>query len=184
MIHPHLPGEIRPEPASLFDVVIIPLDGSTFAEQALPIAAEIANRYGARLELIRIVDDEPHDQEVDGVAANGERPTRQVVDFWRDNAQRYMHQIGERISHLTPTVTGIVRVGNPAAVLSACLAVRPRALVVLNTRGNRGAQRWVFGEVAEKILTTAMVPTLVLRSDIVGPQLLHAMAEETVAQER
>lgn len=184
VIHPPPPGEIRPEPANRFDAVLIPLDGSTFAEQALPIAAEIANRCGARLELIRIVDDEPHDQEVDGVAANGERPNHQAVDLWRDNAQRYVHQIGERVAHLTPVVTGIVRVGNPAAVLSALLAVRPRALVVLNTQGNRGAQRWVFSDVAEKILTTAMVPTLVLRSDLVEPQSLHAMAGETVAQER
>lgn len=184
VIHPPPPGGIRPEPANRFDAVLIPLDGSTFAEQALPIAAEIANRCGARLELIRIVDDEPHDQEVDGVAANGERPNHQAVDLWRDNAQRYVHQIGERVAHLTPVVTGIVRVGNPAAVLSALLAVRPRALVVLNTQGNRGAQRWVFSDVAEKILTTAVVPTLVLRSDLVEPQSLHAMAEETVAQER
>ena len=38
----------------LFRSILVPLDGSTFAEHALPWAREVAHRAGADLDLVRV----------------------------------------------------------------------------------------------------------------------------------
>ncbi len=38
----------------MFRTIVLPLDGSPFAEQALPLAFEIVRRSGATLDLIHV----------------------------------------------------------------------------------------------------------------------------------
>ena len=39
------------------------------------------------------------------------------------------------------------------------------SMIVMNTRGNTGARRWAFGSVADGVIRTAPVPTLVVRAE-------------------
>ncbi len=40
----------------MFKHILVPLDGSTRAESALPVAARIARAYGASITLLRVVE--------------------------------------------------------------------------------------------------------------------------------
>ena len=40
----------------MFKRILIPLDGSTRAESAIPVAARIARAYGASITLLRVVE--------------------------------------------------------------------------------------------------------------------------------
>ena len=43
----------------MYRSILVPLDGSTFSEHALPTAARIARLAGAHLQLVRVIPDDP-----------------------------------------------------------------------------------------------------------------------------
>jgi nucleotide-binding universal stress UspA family protein len=124
--------------------IVVALDGSAFAERALPFATAIAERSGARLVLVRAAPDEglveAHDY-VRGLAA----PARGVGGH------------GER-----PAVDTVARLGEPAAVLLDESRRRRADLLVLATHGRSGLGRWRYGSVADAVLRHADLPLLLV----------------------
>ena len=45
---------LRKSGVTMFHTLLVPLDGSAFAEQALPLALSIARRLNATLDLVRV----------------------------------------------------------------------------------------------------------------------------------
>jgi nucleotide-binding universal stress UspA family protein len=111
--------------------IVVALDGSAFAERALPFATAIAERSGARLVLVRAAPDddlvEAHDY-LRGLAA----PSRGIGGY------------GER-----PAVDTVAHPGVPAAVLLDEAHRRGAGLLVLATHGRSGLGRWRYGSVAD-----------------------------------
>jgi nucleotide-binding universal stress UspA family protein len=124
--------------------IVVALDGSAFAERALPFATAVAERSGARLVLVRAAPDddlvEAHDY-LRGLAA----PSRGIGGH------------GER-----PAVDTVAHPGVPAAVLLDEAHRRGADLLVLATHGRSGLGRWRYGSVADAVLRHADVPLLLV----------------------
>ena len=150
--------------APQIDGVIVPLDGSRLAERSLDIADDLAARCNVPLRLIRVVPNQtaryqkasPSDiVVVRGLSIALKQAHTAAADYIRSTV--------DRLRSTGRDATGDVRVGDPAATLSALLAQEPTALVVIATHGVNGGDWWTFGSVAEKIVTTAPNPTLIVR---------------------
>jgi nucleotide-binding universal stress UspA family protein len=124
--------------------IVVALDGSPFAERALPFATAIAERGRARLVLVRAAPDdalvEAHDYLRALVA-----PARGLGGH------------GER-----PAVDTAARPGAPAAVLLDESRRQRAWLLVLATHGRSGLGRWRSGSVADAVLRHADRPLLLV----------------------
>ncbi len=144
----------------MYTRILVPLDGSTRAERAIPVAARIARTSGGAVVLVRAVN----------VAFGflpslvGEAPVVQsVLDADQAAAEEYLAGI-KQVPELADIITETRIVFGPVA--SAILAGAESAqadLIVLCSHGYTGMTRWALGSVAEKVARHALVPVLVLR---------------------
>lgn len=145
------------------DAIIVPLDGSPAAEEAIPIARDIATGLALPLEIVRVIGNVSsplyRNTLTDEAAI---RRLSAALAHARSNAEHAVEAIVTRLNSATLHATGTVFMGDPAAVLSEYLREQPNSLVVIASHGEHDPQPWLFGKVAEKIVATAPNPTLVV----------------------
>jgi nucleotide-binding universal stress UspA family protein len=146
--------------------LLVPLDRSSFAEQALPLAVSIAQRANARLDLV----------EVHALYALEDRPAA-WVPFEPERDAEYKRQEQFYLDATAKWVTSVAQVSATAgvlpgsAVLPATLAdailERARAgkadLIVMATHGRGPLSRFGFGSLADELIRRARVPVLLVR---------------------
>ncbi|HEU5042179.1 MAG TPA: universal stress protein [Gemmatimonadales bacterium] len=128
--------------------ILIPLDGSDAAEQALPVAERLARRTGAPLHLATVF--------VPPEAAELEEEARRRLETYMEcagDAARSAHGLA---------VTTAVLTGAPAVALAHHARIRHADLVVMTTHGRGGLSRWWLGSVADRLLRRTTVPVLLL----------------------
>ncbi len=155
--------------------ILVPLDGSAFAEQALEPAADIARRTGARLELATVYCSQMPVWRTAGAPVHDPRK-----DAERESElKRYLEQMASRVAHdLDVSATGVLLYGPAAETLARHVAERPPQLVVMTTHGRGGFSRVWLGSVAEELMRLADAPVLVLKSHERGP--LHSFAPKQI----
>lgn len=121
--------------------VIVPLDGSELAEQALPFATAIAKGLGVPLELLRVVP----------VGTAGDE----------DEARAYLDHVREQVGGQAQIT---IKTGKPAAQIIAAAEAATEPLIIMTTHGRGGIGRLVFGSVADQILRGITAPVLLIRS--------------------
>jgi nucleotide-binding universal stress UspA family protein len=143
----------------MFERMLVPLDGSPRAEQALPVAARLARAAGGSVVLVQVVSP-PTD--FGGVLAPVPLLTEQVIEDDLAEATDYLKTVAE-----SPTFGGIdttkVMFGSPAQHILATAESRAADLIVLCSHGRTGFTRWVLGSVAHQLVHHSPVPVLVLR---------------------
>jgi nucleotide-binding universal stress UspA family protein len=142
----------------MFARILVPLDGSEFAERALAPAEELSRLTGARLHLIRVVD---LSQANYGMALAYSTLPAQVFATELEEARTYLDGVRQSLISRGHAVTTEVRRGKSAREIAA--ATRPGDMVVMTTHGRAGATRWLFGSVAEDVVRHVAVPVLLVR---------------------
>ena len=123
--------------------IYVPLDGSPFAEQALPLAGEIARRAGAILQLALVHHPVP------ALATALEVPEieAQLDQEGRAREQTYLNSIVERVrKSVNVPVTGTLLDGAVADALETHLEKTGADLVVITTHGRGPMSRCYDGE--------------------------------------
>ncbi len=136
--------------------ILIPLDGSELAEQALPHARCLADAFQAGLVLVRVIEVTPY---------MGEPHYTMVAHFEvQEMAREYLERIATELGDAGYRVDCQVLSGSAAETILACAREQRADLIVMSTHGRSGIGRWVFGSVADKVLRGAHVPVLLVRS--------------------
>ncbi len=130
--------------------IVAGVDGSAEAAAAQELAAELARRSGATLELVAIADDglgmRPRRGSLGELAALAEWDD--AVEARREHAQRLVERAAEGSGATTD-----VRVGDPAEELASAAAGAD--LLVLGSRQWGALDRVVIGSTAEELLRGA-----------------------------
>jgi nucleotide-binding universal stress UspA family protein len=140
--------------------ILVPLDGSAFAEQVLPLATGLAHATAARLRLVT----------VHGLGSS-EELLRVVVDsrFITTLAaveEEYLTKLSARIREEHDLeVDAVLLPGSNVRVLSAYVRREAIDLVVMSTHGRRGMARAWLGSVADALIRQVTVPVLLVRPD-------------------
>jgi nucleotide-binding universal stress UspA family protein len=137
--------------------VMVPLDGSTFSEHALPLAAAIARRADATIHLA-LVHTPLSIQAPDAV------PIRLLTRWEDQNREREAYYIERRAGELESsglTVQTHMREGDVGVELTALSASAD--LVVLASHGRAGLERAWLGSVADELIRHVVPPVLVVR---------------------
>ena len=150
----------------MYERIVVPLDGSDLAEQALPTAEELARAVGTTLHLIRVVDFPSSSfAYVYGSMMESQAVTMQLEDE-RTMAESYLVALARQIEEQGITVTTEVRHGVPTQELVDVM--EQGDLFVMATHGRNGMARWFLGSVAEEITRRATVPVLLVRTKAIG----------------
>ena len=156
--HGHGPDE-EVHAQAQYRTIVVPLDGSEFAAQALNPANTVAGVLGATLVLVCAAPERPI--YLGGV---GMPP---VEIEWQDEAAHMQAYLAEKAAELKAEglkVETQVVYGPPAqTILDVCHNVGAD-LVVMATHGRSGFQRLWLGSVALKVLHSATQPLLLIRS--------------------
>lgn len=137
----------------MFERILLAVDGSEHSEKTVPVAADLASRYGATVTVLHVrefqkrfgsdVDIDPEEESrayVDGVVA---RLREQGVD-----ADGELRRVG----------SGQV----PKEIVEVAEAVGAQ-LIVMGTRGRTEWQSLLVGGVAHKVLAHSSCPVLMVR---------------------
>jgi nucleotide-binding universal stress UspA family protein len=140
--------------------VLVPLDGSPFAEQALPWAAAIARATPARLRLALVhqaPSPPPIDRATGGLYAKIELALRKSQDG-------YLATVAERMQkeHQVQVAKAILQ-GAPARALGEYVREVGVDLVVMTTHGVGGIRRAWLGSVADRLVRSLEIPMLLIR---------------------
>lgn len=151
-----LPPEFTPPK---YKSLLVPLDGSAFAEQALAKAEEIASALRARITLVTAVAEGPVLGELVTPPA---LPT--VLEDEANRIRAYLNGVAERLRADGLTVDTRVEQGAPAEVLLHVADTVRADLVVMATHGRSGLPRLWLGSVAMKTVQVCRRPVLLVRA--------------------
>jgi nucleotide-binding universal stress UspA family protein len=139
--------------------ILVPLDGSDLAERAAPVAAELARKAGAALELVHVHVPLPAEPiYVDGLPVLDEH----LHPLRKRHEQVYLDRAVERLA-AGVTARGVILEGGAASALAAHARNAGAALVVMTTHGRGGLERAWLGSVAEALVRLSPVPVLLVR---------------------
>ncbi|MCA9934571.1 MAG: universal stress protein [Ardenticatenaceae bacterium] len=148
----------------MFNHVLVPLDGSAFAEAALPYALSLATQYKASLTLLRIVSP-PRWQSM--MEAESPELYEKLCQRAIQDAESYLLYKQEALEAEGFNIHIRVERGEPAAQTILDLAeAEKNDVIVMSTHGRSGLQRWMFGSVAERIIHHAHIPVLLVRPQL------------------
>jgi nucleotide-binding universal stress UspA family protein len=152
----------------MFKHLLIPLDGSSLAEQALPVAMALAARFDGAVTLLRVIQPPYVVTGIGGsVYAELALGLREQI---HEEAQTYLAAVRESLPTAAIEVRIQVAEGDPAADLILQMVDELEAdTIVMSTHGRTGLSRWVFGSVAERVLRGAAVPVLLIRATAPTP---------------
>jgi nucleotide-binding universal stress UspA family protein len=145
---------------------VVPLDGNPLAEQALPMAVNLATALQVPVHLVRVVDFDPVRASILAGPAAAAASARQHAELARV-AQAYLTRLADQYQAPGLTITSEVRVGDPVPELLAVF--QPEDLAVLATHARGGLARWFVGSVAEAIVQRGAGPVLLVRSGLQVP---------------
>lgn len=112
------------EQAGPINRMLVPLDGSPEAEQALDLATTIARRTGASIGLVRIISDN------NPAAAAGASEHARILAA-RDEARAYLDRVARSLRQQQVHVTWEVRIGNAGEEIARAAATTAANLILM-----------------------------------------------------
>lgn len=145
--------------------VLIPLDGSALAEEALESAAAVAKSSGASILLLQVIQtlDPTNQRMLFQTKAEAESALHQ----WLTESENYLETVGQRLHQQGIAYEVRVRTGDPDRIIAATTVDAGIDLVIMATHGRTGVSRWVYGSVANKVLRGITCPLLLVRMETV-----------------
>ncbi|MGB7116249.1 MAG: universal stress protein [Anaerolineales bacterium] len=137
--------------------ILVPLDGSEFAEQALPAAEALCTAYEGRLTLLTVKQKESFLKSIHfsltfkgkRLSINGERET-------------YLQKIENSLEAKGIEVDHIIRTGKVAESINGLVKEIGVDMVVISSHGRSGVSRLLLGSVANQVLQQATYPIMVV----------------------
>jgi nucleotide-binding universal stress UspA family protein len=141
----------------MYKRILVPLDGSKLAEQALPHAAVHAGQFGAEIVLLKVLGPLPEPSMAGrGVVRSAEAASALLAQDYLEGIAAGLREQG------FPTQTATVE-GKPYVEIIRFAEENDTDLIVMSTRGHSGLSRWLLGSVADRVVRGATVPLLLVQ---------------------
>lgn len=142
--------------------ILVPIDFSECAENALHLALDLAVRAGAELHLVHVW---PEASLSEIVAINEGEAARDVAFQLNEATVEPLRRLDPEVRGKIDIVHELLKNGHPAEAILAYARDHEIDLIVMGTHGRRGLRRWILGSVTEEVLHEAPCPVLAVRPD-------------------
>ena len=146
-----------------FKHILVPLDGSSLAERALPVACVLAQKFDSQITLLRVLDipsptpPTSHLEVTMGWAREARKNALQ-------EAQSYLQAVQSELDRQEIATQILLRDTSPAEDILDVTDTEDIDLIVISSHGRGGLARWTFGSVAEKVTRHSLCPVLLVRA--------------------
>lgn len=155
--------------------VLVPLDHSKLAEAALEYALDIVDPQGS-ITLLTVIEPSEYTRAeeypviessiaLSVMSGDDLTPTTRRTEAERqarENAEHYLYQMASKLQKPEQFVRTLVEEGKPAERILAVAHELKVDAIVMSTHGRSGLSRWVFGSVAQKVVSGAECPVLLI----------------------
>ncbi|MFQ5655146.1 MAG: universal stress protein [Planctomycetota bacterium] len=144
------------------DRILFPTDLSDSSLAALESACTLAERFGAELHLLYVLEDLP----TVPVMSFEHLPAVTSEQFYEESEKRAADSLREVLHRRVPAeVQGgfVVRRGNPFLEILLAAEEQQIDLIVMSTHGRTGIKHALLGSVTEKVVRKAPCPVLTVR---------------------
>jgi nucleotide-binding universal stress UspA family protein len=141
-----------------FKNILVAIDGSKESENAIEVAADLAQKLNAKVTFLHVVNV----PELGQVPGTSEKPDKAIRDRLVEAGKKILEKAiqttrrkiaaGEKISF-----------GYPADTIVKEASALNTDLIVMGSRGTTGIRRVMLGSTAEKVLRWASVPVLIVK---------------------
>ncbi|MBI3964719.1 MAG: universal stress protein [Chloroflexi bacterium] len=135
--------------------ILVPLDGSAFAERALPYAGALAQTTGQRVCLVGVLPEKAPSRR----SSAGEEADN------RTELQSILTGMTKRLRASGLRVTSHLRQGEIAPSILDAAREFEASHIVMGTHGRSGIRRWIFGSVADAVVRHASTPVVLIPPD-------------------
>jgi nucleotide-binding universal stress UspA family protein len=150
----------RESPSRAIQRVLVALDGSPFAEEAIERAIAVAGAANVHYSLLQVVTPPT----VGPLMAEVTVVPEVDLTLARAEAERYLAQLAAGLRARGMQADSWTMVGmHPAQAIVECAEDIRADMIAIATHGRAGLQRLVMGSVANKVLRGATVPVLLHR---------------------
>ena len=153
---------LNPRVIEGFRRIVVPLDGSTLAEQILPRVLTLAKLEEAEITLLNVLI--PHSYSQKEIPESN-------LPWWDEDislAQTYLFRIAGKLRRNGVAVTTDIVIGENVASAIGDFASREKAdLIAIATHGRGGLARMLRGSVADAVMHSSRLSMLVFRPDTV-----------------
>jgi nucleotide-binding universal stress UspA family protein len=139
----------------MFKHILVPLDGSTLAEAAIPVAAELSQKLGAEITLLHVI----------------EKNAPQVIHGQRhltneEEAKAYLKDVAE--SKFAAAIEVNIHVHTDEVSRVAASIVQHSGeftpdLIILCAHGEGGIHDFVVGSIPQQVIASGVIPVLLLQ---------------------
>lgn len=138
----------------MFRTILVPLDGSSLAEESVDRIRELALTHSSKVILLRVAF---------ALVFPGADPTKAQINV-TEEAEEYLEKIQKRLESEGIQAEIVVRYGFPVEEILAHINRGGIDLLAMTTHGRTGPARMVMGSVAEQVVRHSNIPVLLFRA--------------------
>jgi nucleotide-binding universal stress UspA family protein len=146
----------------MFKTILVPLDGTAFAEHALPLAATIARHSGATLRLLTVMP--PLADRYFWAPLPGSQLERDLHNNYKIKGAKYLETVAQRVNGGVSIACDMLDEHiDIAEAIETEVAKAGVDLVVMASHGRAALKRYWLGSIADDVYRSSSVPVLLAR---------------------
>ncbi|WP_121740914.1 universal stress protein [Natronorubrum halophilum] len=141
------------------NTIIIPTDGSEYAEKAAETGFGLAEKLDATVHALAVGN-----VNLAEISSTGGAPPRTTDDV-TEIAARWADELVQKAAARGLEAKAVVRTGVPAEEIADYAAELDADMIVIGTAGRTGLEKRILGSVTDTVVRTAPVPVVTVRPD-------------------
>lgn len=155
----------------MYKHILVPLDGSEIAEEALPSVVALSEKFGSKVTLLNVFE----------VIALLPSDRKLEFENLKRKGEDYLREVKANLEGRGISVETEVKDGDPSLVICQYAGDHDIDLVVMSAQSHGKVEKWALGSVSEKVLRRSPKPVLLLRwasRDLLRGAMILAVDDE------
>lgn len=141
---------------AMYDDILVPTDGSAGSLKATEHAVDLAEKYGASVHALYVVNV----GRLEGMSMN----VAGSIDQLEEEGEEYLQDVVDAAESAGLETTSAIELGRPAETIIEYADESGSDLIVIGTQGRGGLSRRLLGSVTEQVVRLADVPVHTVRA--------------------
>jgi len=143
--------------------ILVPLDGSPFAEEALRLAQTFSSPQNSRLVLVSVLQTTGVPRSIPFLQS-GHGQDGNLLEY-----EQYLQRVAGKLGQTGEHIEIVAVTGNIVEEITKTAQQQAVDLLIMSTHGRSGVGRAVIGSVADRVINQINIPTLLIRPEIGEP---------------
>jgi len=131
----------------MFEKILVPTDGSEYADRAVEVALGLARELGTRVVALHVLDEK----------------LILPLEVLEEEGRHILEEVRRRGEEIEVPVDEIILFGNPRQDMAKIATKSGADLMIIGTHGRTGVEKLLLGSVAENALKTVEVPVMLVK---------------------